>query len=480
MAIQEDSGNGDVHGAMATNAIAAVSDAAIERGARIERDRRRKAITILVGSVALLTAVLGAYQWISSTQELPVLADMPVAILLPKIDSQDIGEHDFDKQEEPRECACEDECPPSEGIQLVANDNACRQKEGFDAAFHRRNIDRDSRYYYYFEYANLIDPDTASEEADYALQAIKTLYERGVRVFIVTMSGALKWIKPKFEKWATENDEVDPRDRPILIATVASAPDIANQAGGVLRHYIRSKDEVDVLSIYMESIEPAPEAVGIFRVNDDYGKRARELLHDRLRRGLGSDKFKFFKFSPDPEKKDVEDDVGTFIRDLSGKMKVAVIVGYGKMMSSTLEALRTTEIDDDGVARRFEGPILVVSTFTEKQWRPESLDRDHSLYDREFAKRIHAVGPASNDAEPDEKGVVYQFSNMTLGRALTCTDDLKSADRDRAGSFWDCWTSEDTTSKLKEKWAVVEFTADGDSHVTLRLLDYDENDDDWN
>jgi hypothetical protein len=481
MAIQEDPDNGGNQRAMATEAIAAVSDAAIRRGAEIERNRRRKALTILLGSVVLMAAVLGTYRWVSSKQELPVLADVPVAILLPKIDSQDIGVHDIDEQRRPQDCADEDIPLPSDGVQLAAKDNACRQKEGFDAVFSQRNVDPESRHYYYFEYANLTDEDMASDEADHALRAIKTLYERGVRVFIITMSGAVKKIQPKFEEWA---DKVDPRDRPILIATVASAPGIANRERGVLRHYIRSKDEVAILSTYIESTEPAPEAVGIFRVNDEYGQQATKLLINRLEEGLGitKEKRKFFKYGPNPEKKEVEDDVQKLIEGTPGKIKVAVIVGYGKMISSTLESLR--------VKADFKGPILVVSTFTEKRWRPcflipddddmkpdlcpsesdvdEYVSGPGDVSNEDFAGRIHTVGPDRKETDADYRGVVYQFSYMTLDRVLRCTDELNGANQDRAELFWECWSN----PKNENKWAEVEYTADGDSHVTLKLLDY--------
>ena len=422
-----------------------------------------------------MAAVFGTYRWVSSKQELPVLADVPVAILLPKIDSQDIGVHDIDKQRKPQDCADEDIPLPSDGVQLAAKDNACRQKEGFDAVFRRRNVDPESRYYYYFEYANLTNEDMASAEADHALRAIKTLYERGVRVFIITMSGAVKKIQPKFEEWA---DKVDPRDRPILIATVASAPGIANRERGVLRHYIRSKDEVAVLSTYIESIESTPDVV-VFRVNDEYGKRARDLFRKRFIK-----RTKPYVLDPMPEKEVVEDKVKKFIEySAEKKNPVTVIVGYGKMITSTLESLQARKED-------FDGQILVVSTFTEKQWRPESLDGD-------FAKRIYAVGPVgdeneSDEEESDEKGVVYQFSYMTLDRVLQ-SFETRTKEKDCSGLkgeggvradgfaelFWDCWIDKETTDNLKRTWAKVEFTADGDSHVTLKMLEYDAEKNDW-
>jgi hypothetical protein len=127
MAVQEDSGNSDAQRAMATEAIAAVSDAAIRRGAEIEHNARKSIRNrILRGFVALsvIGGVIasGAYLWAShqdakqqlkelneatkKLDPLPKLADMPVAILVPRT-----------------------------GEGLPASDNAVRQKQGFKQAY---------------------------------------------------------------------------------------------------------------------------------------------------------------------------------------------------------------------------------------------------------------------------------------------------------------------------------------------------------
>lgn len=511
MVIQEDSNSGGSQSAMASGAISAVSDAAIKRGEEFEHTaliKTGKKVAWVIFAVVVI-CLLGYMIWDRENTKrelldtinqlprkpdpLPALADVPVAILLPET---------------------------AEG--RPAWDNAVRQKEGFRDAledapnlsiefdFGALSYDEKDLSCQNEEQETKIECEASKKEArdkeiERLLKEIKKRYyadEDPIRVFLITMSGAAYAIKDEFEDWVTNkdanDDEVDPRDRPVLIATVASAPDIANREKGVLRHYIRSKDEAAVLSTYLESTRPAPEAVGIFRVNDEYGQQATRLLINRLEEGLGitKEKRKWFKYGPNPEMKEVENDVQRFIEEIPGKPKVAVIVGYGKMISSTLEALR--------VKTDFEGPILVVSTFTEKRWRPCFLISEsdkkkpdlcpsgsddgydpEDVFDEEFAKRIHTVGPDKKETDADYRGVVYQFSYMTLDRVLQ-SFKTKTTEKDcstltgeggvRAEGFselfWDCWIDEETSIKLKKKWADVELTADGDSHVTLKLLDY--------
>jgi hypothetical protein len=445
MTNQPDSGNGRTRKATATHAIAAVS----KRGSENERKKKQKTIKKWVASIALIVIVISAAlgTYLLRTYQ-PKLADVPVAILLPRIDGES-----------------------------PAWDNAQRQKQGFDKAL-EDSKKRTGDPYIYFDFAALSykgndakKKEEKQEEIDRVIGRIKDRYENkdgGSRVFIITMSGAVGAVREEFKAWAKT---VPSRDRPVLIATVASAPDIAEQKNGVLRHYIQSKDEVAVMSTYIESLKPTPQFVGVFYVDDDYGDKAKDLFVERLKDPFEVDTY---KTAINVSKEDLVDsglkqfmeDVEPFLMVSADKSVVAVIVGYGTMISSTLEALRDKA--------EFEGLILVVSTLTEKQWRPEFLNHDDQSYDHVFANRIHTIGPTATETDDDRRGVVYQFSYMTLDRTLECTDELKSATEDRAESFWDCWIDKETTLKLEKNWAEVEITADGDSHVTLKMLDSDD------
>jgi len=436
MSSQGDSDSADSQEASAVDAIATVSD----EGKRI----RWK---LILAAVALIVApmMIGAYKMIPRPK--PAMDDVPVAILLPAKTVR------LPEPVEPLEC---------EG----AVSNAQRQKQGFELAFEEHVVVGEKKRYveYCFDLLNG-SADEVEKEAHRLDLEIQRLYkEEGIRIFLVTMSGAAAQIKDKFTPWS---ENIDPANRPVLIATVASAPGIADLKQGVLRHYIRSKDESELLSNYIESLQPTPKLVGVFYVDDDYGVKARDLLEGRIKNG---DNFETYQTEVVPDAGDVDDLVEEFIRDQekfrdvnSDTLAVAVIVGYGEMIGTTLTSLMNESVDVDGTARQFAGQILPVSTFTEKSWRPSNLGED-------FAKRIHTIDPGIDEDNDDYRGVVFQFSAMTLDRALTCKG------RRGAESFWSCWIGDDRTKneklKLKE-WANVEFMADGDSRVELRMLDHD-------
>jgi len=447
MTIEHNPSSKDSQEATAFDAIATVSDAAIERDAAIkraeamERDALEKTkwhwrlFVLLIAIV--VPAVWAAYFW---SYSLPPLEKLPVAVLLPHTE---------------------------EG--KPAWDNAVRQKQGFDEAFEANSAalgDVNKPHVIHFDFGIFAAGDDESKETEAirVLREIQSLYyaDKGVRVFLITMSGAVKEIKPKFVAWAKD---LDPRDRPTLIATVASAPGIADQKNGVLRHYIRSEDESDVLSTYIESLKPTPKVVGVFYVDDPYGEKAMESLSKRL----DHDGFRPYKTAIVPKEGDVAAEVRKFIERQNSNGEsldnsaVAVIVGYGEMIRRTLLSLRDVTAPSEERSTRFDGPILVVSTFTEKIWRPTSLSND-------FAERIHTVGPGRVARDPDKIGVVFQFSYMTLDRVIRCRDE-RGPER-----FWNCWNSSETTKKIDEskRWADVEFTANGDSRVSLKLLNHEQ------
>ena len=322
-------------------------------------------------------------------------------------------------------------------------ENAARQWAGFSRAFKKHGVkDKDlESHRYNFEYP-------IKEEGREAIKIkLKEWYKKGIRTFIITMSGATDLVKDDFKKWVEGLPE---NDRPVLIATVASAPDLVDRKNGVFRHYIRSKDESAVLATYIESTNA--QDIVVFYVDDDYGRRAKDILSDRFSKNKDTVVYPE-KVMLGEEEKYILEGLNDFIDDKrSGKIAIAVIIGYGSMIAKTLVKLN----------KNFEGEILVVSTFTEEDWRPKLDGKDgHGP----IASRVRFVGPGTLDDDKDWRGVVFQFSYLTLDRALEC-DDYHNVEE-----FWACWiAAEPKKDSRGEDWADVEFTEDGDSHISLRLL----------
>ena len=319
--------------------------------------------------------------------------------------------------------------------------NAKRLWQGFSDAFNARQVKPVDQHHYYFAYP--FKDDTT----DKIMAQFETWYETvGVRTFVITISGAVVRIKEKFATWARTKPA---NDQPVMVATVASAPNIADRENGIYRYYIRSTEESTVLANYIKSLNTTE--VGVFFVDDEYGRRAKDILLSLLGDGTV---IRPFLIGISDEEASIRTSVPAFIGRLtSGANAVAVIIGYGSMMKAMVENL-----EQPATGAAFRGKILSASTFTEESWRP-SLDG--------VIDRIRTVGPGALDLNRSKRGVVYQFSYLTLMRALNCRNA-----RGRE-ALWECWSG---PSEVETDWARVEFTTDGDSVVTsLRLLKVAEN-----
>lgn len=401
--------------------------------------QRRKRYYLFSGLAIAVFAMILVILWVRTQEEQAnkqgKLAKWPVAIILPN---------------------------PNKGAVKV---NAARQLEGFELAFEENDVTKKRhKHVFYFTFPlKVAESDDLNEggDVDYCEkkddaevkdsrtainEKIKCWYDQGIRTFIITMSGAALKISKDFGKWT---QTLPANDRPILVATVASAPNIADRKNGVFRHYIRSKDESDVLATYIEAINAT--RAGIFHVTDDYGEDAKDLLKDRLAQKMGEENIGVHGVGGEIT---IDSDISKFFSKApNDEQAVAVIIGYGLMIRNTLESLKNSPA--------FTGKILVVSTFTEENWRPDPKPGDES-----FQHRIRYVGPHTVKTEdnPAFRGVVFQFSFLTLDRALKCRDKRGIDD------FWNCFTTTKPTSTGLD-WAEVEYTKDGDSHIALRLLD---------
>lgn len=393
---------------------------------------RKSARRLRVAAVALIPLVAVGL-WYVLTHPRPRTTDAPVAVLLPIPPAKaDMPVDEIDTYL----TGLSSEQSIAAGA-VVAN--AKRLWEGFSDAFEAEQIRPGERHHSYFAYP--FQKDTAEGIID----RLKRWYKSdGVRTFVVTMSGAAVPLKKLFTEWA---DTLPANDRPVLVATVASAPDIPNRAKGIFRHFIRSAEESSVFATYIRSL--GATEVGIFYVGDDYGENANQILRDLLPiRGASIDSY---RIDLSNENASVREKVPMFVEQLtSGEDAVAVIIGYGSMMKAMIDTL------EDPMAReRFRGKILVASTFTEETWRPDV---------KGISQRIKTVGPGWPDDNAKARGVVYQFSYLTLRRALRCKTERG------VEAIWSCLSRPYGSSG--KGWANVEFTNDGDSIVTsLRLLD---------
>lgn len=445
-------------------------DHTLDAIAAVAHEGEKHFLYISLGVFLAVVVILG-FLLIRHVNQLPELANLNVAVLLPKLNDG------------------------------VAQDNAKRQKEGFDLAFDdnltgstsSKKEDPEAHFYYYNYPLNPFDVEesvgcgsddpadlnglkgvfqkircSSSDEKIEAchpefiegiakkndikamLQQVKCWYYRDrIRTFVITISEAVTKFKPVFAEWA---EGLDPDDRPILLATVASAPKIANREAGIFRHYIRSEDESHTLAAYIESKFPHSEKVGIFYIEDTYGTQAMVDLTRRLVKSVDVSVYlvPINEGEPGTETKQKVED---FLKD---KNQVAVVIGYGSMIKNTLNTLNAT--------KKFKGTTLVVSTFTEESWRPVWTSDDDC-----FKDQIFYIEPITENekSEPSQRGVVYHFSYLTLDRALKCNDE-RGVD-----NFWNCFinVSKDDMGFWGQLWNPnIEFTENGDSHISLRLV----------
>lgn len=407
----------------------------------LARDRSHARLILLV--LLMLGIAAGSYlavdQWRKSSR-----ADWPVAVLMP------IPPEMADMRAAEIDAILADEEQNSETA-IVAN--ATRQWQGFQDAFGDFGDGTADRHHEYFSFGPGLP---TAEDVRIKLEA---LYQDGIRVFVITMSGLVAQVKPVFIDWAATKPR---KEQPVLVATVASAPDIADRTDGVFRYFIRLEEETSVLATYLDTVDHQGD-VTLFYVDDSYGRAANRILAERIPdlTYTTPDLSYARRFAINPggtEADDIRENVDRLFREVTENMpySVVVIIGYGTMISNMIEHLQDPE--KNATNSVFKGTMLVASTFTEEAWRP-ALDG--------FADRIRTVGLVSEELNEitarERRGVVYQFSYLTLWRALGC--------RDARGheAFWECWS--DNPSRESTFGEQVEFTIDGDSIVTsLRLL----------
>ena len=253
---------------------------------------------------------------------------------------------------------------------------------------------------------------------DDLLPRMQRLYKEGYRVFVVTMSAAVQDLRPVFGNWIRQLAEAD---APILISTVASAPNIASRKDGILRFYVRSEEEARELARYA-AWKLGLKRLGVFYVVESaerpnaYGYGGFTTVSHEFGRDLRGIVEPYPVFASG---ENAAAEVSRFIANVQGRDVGAFIIGYDTMLKETLKAL---------IAGKFSGPILTTSTLTEALWQPD--DRSHD-------SMIFTAIPHRDEMEGRpvaENGVVYLFSKLTLASTLKC-----AAANSDVRSFVDCW-----------------------------------------
>src|SRR5262245_9536039 len=265
----------------------------------------------------------------------------------------------------------------------------------------------------------LLPPDNRNTSLrDDLLPRMQRLYKEGYRVFVVTMSAAVQDLRPVFGNWIRQLAEAE---APILISTVASAPDIASRKDGILRFYVRSEEEARELARYA-AWKLGLRRLGVFYVVESaerpnaYGYGGFTTVSHEFGRDLHG------TVEPHPvfaSGVNAAAEVSRFIASAQGRDVGAFIIGYDTMLKETLKAL---------LAGGFSGPILTTSTLTEALWQPD--DRSHD-------SMIFTAVPHRDEVEGRpvaENGVVYLFSKLTLASTLKC-----AAANSDVRLFVDCW-----------------------------------------
>ena len=307
------------------------------------------------------------------------------------------------------------------------------QKRGFDKAV--QDADKlPNRLKVDFQYMK------REETPEELLKRMRECYQgSGATFFIMTMSSKTGDLHEHFKRWHDECHRRGGRE-PVLIATVASAPDIADASGGILRWYIRSEEESALLAEYLRWKE-AVTHVGVFYItrnagqaDDRYGNRGMQEFHDRFISGLGGSSIDDYSTTAGTAKSKV----ATFLAKNQSNTKQApnvvgaFIVGYGDMVREVLAEL---------ISQGFAGPIACASTLTEPDWQPQGTNAD---------KRIFTVLPRMSDPrtklQKDDRNVVFFFSKQTLFRVL----ELTAKDSD-SRTFVDRWIKSGINTQLAQE-----------------------------
>ena len=282
------------------------------------------------------------------------------------------------------------------------------------------------------------------------LQCMQKLYEeRHSMYFIMTMSSKVEEISAGFKAWHNQCVSAN-KAPPVLIATVASAPELADVKNGIVRWYIRSDEESRDLANKLDKLGFASAAAFCITrtpgmCDDRYGKEGFQKFCEYFD-GKVLPGFCFYVTA-----KTVKAHVKNFLDKIPETEKCGVfVIGYGDMVKNTL-----TELITGG----YNGCIVCTSTLTDPHWQPPA---NVLVMAQAQSTQIFTVLPAPIDHWVGKnRNVVFLFARKTLMRVLKLT-----AGQTKTQAFLNKWLEKDPEETLKQTPQI-----DGDIEVKVRIVD---------
>lgn len=294
-------------------------------------------------------------------------------------------------------------------------------------------------------------------QGDSILELMKKNYkELGATYFVMTMSSKIGLVREHFIEW--HNSCVDKRRRePILIATVASAPDIAEIKSGIIRWYIRSKEESEELAEHLYKVHNVSDAAVFYitkdgDLHDPYGTSGKDFFVSQFKvKGNIIDNYPTRSGTAEKNVSDFLSDVRSPEYDYQEKYCGAYVVGYGDMVTTVIKALEE---------KGFLGQVASSSTLTEGEWQPKNTNLDEQI-----CTILPKVKDPTDELKGKEKNVVYFFSREALKHVLEITSlDPKSK------NFISHWQENPPAGDRLDQ----EMISNGDCLIKLEVVEHKE------
>jgi ABC-type branched-subunit amino acid transport system substrate-binding protein len=291
------------------------------------------------------------------------------------------------------------------------------------------------------------------------LDEMKDQYRKGSRIFVMTMSGKVQEISEGFKKWHNSFTTARSKRRaPILIVTVASAPNLADVKSGIVRWYIRSEEESRLLADYLRICGyTCAAAFGVTHTDGTtdsaYGREGVKQFCEEFQDigGTVQPNMRFFTTA-----KSAKNEVAKFLTRLNHGCRTGIfVVGYGDMVKNTLQEL---------IGGGYEGCIVCTSTLTDRQWQPSE-----SGWNKDRLKIFTITPRLSNPTDNltgNDRNVVFFFAKKTLLRVLKMT-----ARNLNTTTFLDKWTDGIDAMPLEPR---LEYFKCGDVLVHSHIVSLEE------